>query len=55
MINSINNYKNYLLESGKSENIIYVYVIDVSLYLRFLNRKKIDIYKSDKLIVMLYI
>lgn len=41
MINSINNYKNYLLESGKSENTIYAYVTDVSLYLRFLNRKRL--------------
>ncbi|EHI99846.1 Tyrosine recombinase xerC [Clostridium sp. DL-VIII] len=55
MINSINNYKDYLLESGKSENTIYAYVTDVSLYLKFLNRKKIDLYKSDKLTIMSYI
>lgn len=55
MINSINNYKNYLLESGKSENTIYAYVTDVSLYLKFLNRKKIDLYESDKLTIMSYI
>jgi len=55
MINCINNYKNYLLESGKSENTIYAYVTDVSLYLKFLNRKKIDVYKSDKLTIMAYI
>ncbi|WP_315074236.1 tyrosine-type recombinase/integrase [uncultured Clostridium sp.] len=55
MINSINNYKDYLLESGKSENTIYAYVTDVSLYLKFLNRKKIDLYESDKLTIMSYI
>lgn len=55
MINCLNNYKDYLLESGKSENTIYAYVTDVSLYLKFLNRKKIDIYKSDKLTIMSYI
>lgn len=55
MIDSINNYKNYLLESGKSENTIYAYVTDVTLYLKFLNRKKIDIYKSDNLTVASYI
>lgn len=55
MINCINNYKNYLFESGKSENTIYAYVTDVSLYLKFLNRKKIDIYKSDKFTIMSYI
>ncbi|OOM69583.1 tyrosine-type recombinase/integrase [Clostridium sp. BL-8] len=55
MINSINNYKDYLLESGKSENTIYAYVTDVSLYLKFLNRKKIDLYTSDKLTIMSYI
>lgn len=55
MINCINNYKEYLLESGKSENTIYAYVTDVSLYLKFLDRKKIDIYKSDKLTIMSYI
>lgn len=55
MINSISNYKNYLLESGKSENTIYAYVTDVTLYLKFLNRKKVDIYKSDKNTVASYI
>jgi len=55
MINCINNYKEYLLESGKSENTIYAYVTDVSLYLKFLSRKKIDVYKSDKLTIMSYI
>src|SRR5690242_13831003 len=55
MINCINNYKNYLLESGKSENTIYAYVTDVSLYLKFLSKKKIDVYKSDKLTIMSYI
>jgi len=55
MLDNINNYRNYLLESGKSENTIYAYVTDVSLYLKFLNRKKIDIYKSDNLTIMSYI
>lgn len=55
MINCINNYKEYLLESGKSENTIYAYVTDVSLYLKFLDRKKMDICKSDKLTIMSYI
>lgn len=55
MINSINNYKNYLLESGKSENTIYAYVTDVTLYLKFLNKKKVDLYKSDNLTVASYI
>lgn len=55
MINSISNYKNYLLESGKSENTVYAYVTDVSIYLKFLNRKEIDLYKSDKLTIMSYI
>jgi integrase/recombinase XerD len=55
MINSISNYKEYLSESGKSENTIYAYVTDVSIYLKFLNRKEIDLYKSDKLTIMSYI
>ena len=55
MLDNINNYRNYLLESGKSENTIYAYVTDVSLYLKFLNRKKIDLYKSDNLTIMSYI
>jgi integrase/recombinase XerD len=55
MINCLNNYKDYLLESGKSENTIYAYVTDVNLYLKFLNKKKIDVYKSDKLTIMSYI
>lgn len=55
MVNSINNYKDYLLGSGKSENTIYAYVTDVTLYLKFLNRKKIDIYKSDNITVASYI
>lgn len=55
MINSISNYKDYLLESGKSENTIYAYVTDVRIYLKFLNRKEIDLYKSDKLTIMSYI
>jgi len=55
MINSISNYKEYLSESGKSENTIYAYVTDVSIYLKFLNRKDIDLYKTDKLTIMSYI
>ena len=55
MINSINNYKNYLLESGKSENTIYAYVTDVTLYLKFLNKKKVDLYRSDNITVASYI
>ncbi|AGF56822.1 MULTISPECIES: tyrosine-type recombinase/integrase [Clostridium] len=55
MINCINNYKNYLFDSGKSENTIYAYVTDVSLYLKFLTKKDLDLYSSDKLTVMSYI
>ncbi|MBY6837339.1 tyrosine-type recombinase/integrase [Clostridium botulinum] len=55
MVDSINNYKEYLFDSGKSENTIYAYVTDVTLYLKFLDKKGIDIYKSDKLTVMAYI
>jgi integrase/recombinase XerD len=55
MVNSINNYKDYLFESGKSENTIYAYVTDVSIYLKFLNKKGIDLYRSDKLTIMSYV
>lgn len=55
MINSINNYKDYLFESGKSENTIYAYVTDVSIYLKFLSKRGIDLYKSDKLTIMSYV
>ena len=55
MVDNINNYKNYLLNSGKSENTIYAYVTDVSLYLKFLNKKEMDLYKSDTLTVKMYI
>ncbi|KIL06624.1 recombinase XerD [Clostridium botulinum] len=55
MVDSINNYKEYLFDSGKSENTIYAYVTDVTLYLKFLDKKGIDVYKSDKLTVMAYI
>ena len=40
---------------GNSENTIYAYVTDVGLYLKFLDKKKIDICKSDKLTIMSYI
>ena len=33
----VNEYKEYLLNSHKSENTVYAYVTDVNLYIKYLN------------------
>ena len=55
MIDSVNNYKDYLTKKGKSKNTIYAYITDIGLYLKFLTRKEIDLYKSNNQTITLYI
>lgn len=51
----INNYKDHLLESDKSQNTVYAYVTDVNLYSKFLDKKDIQIIRSDNVVIMAYI
>ncbi|WP_066893150.1 tyrosine-type recombinase/integrase [Clostridium nigeriense] len=51
----VNNYKEALLKSHKSENTVYAYVTDVNLYVKYLNSKDITIEKTDNLSVLGYI
>ena len=51
----VNNYKEALLKSHKSENTVYAYVTDVNLYVKYLNSKDITIDKTDNLSVLGYI
>lgn len=51
----VNNYKEALLKSHKSENTVYAYVTDVNLYVKYLNSKEISIDKTDNLSVLGYI
>lgn len=51
----VNNYKEALLKSHKSENTVYAYVTDVNLYVKYLNSKDISIDKTDNLSVLGYI
>lgn len=51
----INNYRNHLIESDKSQNTVYAYVTDVNLYSKFLEKKDIQIIRSDNVVIMAYI
>lgn len=51
----MNNYKEALLKSHKSENTVYAYVTDVNLYVKYLKSKDISIDKTDNLSVLSYI
>ena len=55
MIEIINNYKDYLLQNDKSENIVYAYVTDVNLYSKYLEKKEMNLYTSDNVAIMGYI
>ncbi|MBD7914502.1 tyrosine-type recombinase/integrase [Clostridium sp. Sa3CUN1] len=51
----VNNYKEALLKSHKSENTVYAYVTDVNLYVKYLNSKDLSIDETDNLSVLGYI
>ncbi|MGG7059684.1 tyrosine-type recombinase/integrase [Clostridium nigeriense] len=51
----VNNYKESLLKSHKSENTVYAYVTDVNLYVKYLKSKDISIDKTDNVSVLGYI
>lgn len=51
----VNNYRESLLISHKSENTVYAYVTDVNLYVKYLNAKNLDIIKTDNVAVLAYI
>lgn len=51
----VNNYKEALLKSHKSENTVYAYVTDVNLYVKYLNSKEINIDETDNVSVLGYI
>ena len=48
----VNEYKEYLLNSHKSENTVYAYVTDVNLYIKYLNTKDIYLDETDNLTVL---
>lgn len=51
----VNDYRESLLISHKSENTVYAYVTDVSLYVKYLNTKNLDIVETDNVAVLAYI
>jgi integrase/recombinase XerD len=51
----INKYKEYLIQNDKSDNTVYAYVTDVSLFCRFIEKTGMDLYRTDNIIVMAYI
>ena len=51
----IDNYKEYLLQNDKSENTVYAYVTDVNLYSKFVEKKQMQLFKSDNVAIMAYI
>lgn len=51
----VNNYKEALLKSHKSENTVYAYVTDVNLYVKYLRSKEIKINETDNVSVLGYI
>lgn len=51
----VNNYRESLLISHKSENTVYAYVTDVNLYVKYLNTKNLDIIETDNVAVLAYI
>ncbi|WP_244835374.1 tyrosine-type recombinase/integrase [Clostridium sp. BJN0001] len=55
MVDYVNDYKNNLTETGKSENTIYAYVTDVNMYLKYLKKKGLNLFDKDNAIVLKYI
>lgn len=55
MEESIVEYREYLLNSERSENTVNAYVTDVNLYSRFLKSKNINVFESDNLAIMAYV
>jgi integrase/recombinase XerD len=51
----VNDYKQALLKSQKSENTVYAYVTDVNLYVKYLNSKNMNINSTDNISVTGYI
>ncbi|MGL5087487.1 MAG: tyrosine-type recombinase/integrase [Clostridium sp.] len=51
----VNNYRESLLISHKSENTVYAYVTDVNLYVKYLNTKNLDVIETDNVAVLAYI
>ncbi|ASW42701.1 tyrosine-type recombinase/integrase [Clostridium isatidis] len=51
----VNDYKEALLKSHKSENTVYAYVTDVNLYVKYLTSKNLNINETDNLSVSSYI
>lgn len=51
----VNDYRESLLISHKSENTVYAYVTDVNLYVKYLNTKNLDIVETDNVAVSTYI
>lgn len=51
----VNDYRESLLISHKSENTVYAYVTDVNLYVKYLNTKNLDIIETDNVAVLAYI
>ncbi|WP_300384441.1 tyrosine-type recombinase/integrase [Clostridium sp.] len=51
----VNDYKQALLNSQKSENTVYAYVTDVNLYVKYLNSKSMNINSTDNISVTGYI
>lgn len=51
----VNNYRESLLISHKSENTVYAYVTDVNLYVKYLNTKNLNIIETDNVAVLAYI
>ncbi len=43
----VNEYRESLLESHKSDNTVYAYVTDVNLYIKYLNSKDIYLDETD--------
>lgn len=55
MVDYVNDYKNNLTETGKSENTIYAYVTDVNMYLKYLKKKGLNLFDEDNTVVLKYI
>ena len=51
----VNEYRESLLESHKSDNTVYAYVTDVNLYIKYLNSKDIYLDETDNETVKNYI
>ena len=51
----VNEYRESLLESHKSDNTVYAYVTDVNLYIKYLNSKDIHLDETDNVTVRSYI